>query len=261
MTNALHDNGKILVDVRDIGKNFGHYIAVSNLTFRLHAGHSIAFLGANGGGKTTSLRMLAGLLPCDVGDGDVMGRSIRSKGYRTAASAYMPQKINLYGDLSVIENLRFRAELFGQAWRPVVAEALQRFHLHDVQMQKVKFLSEGWARRVQLAATLMTSPELVLLDEPTAGLDPLARAEVWGWIAAMSKAGAGVIVSTHDVDEAAACDQIIIFISGAVKASGSAQSLMQSVPNAKNMTDVIRALASQEAGSDKRRVIDPMVRS
>lgn len=212
-----------VIETYGLGRAFGARVGVAGVNLALAAGQTLALVGANGGGKTTTLRMLAGLLRPDRGRATVLGQDLRSTGRRIAArAAYMSQRIALYPDLSVGENLRFRAALRGlphprDAWR----ETASRFGLDPWLERRCAVLSEGWARRVQLAATLLGAPPLVLLDEPTAGLDPVARAVVWDEVAAIARDGAAVVVSTHDVPEAASCGEVLILLDGTVAAQGA----------------------------------------
>jgi ABC-2 type transport system ATP-binding protein len=214
---------ELLVAVYNISKCFGRTTAVASGTLTLWSGEICGFVGANGAGKTTTLRMLAGILKPDGGGGHVLGFDVR----RDAAEirervGYMSQRLSLYAELSVFENLRFRAEVYGlRNPRAAVEAAIGEFGLVTWAHRPAGSLSGGWARRLQFAASLLHSPHLVLLDEPTAGLDAAGRQEVWRRVEALAAAGAGVIVCTHDLAEAERCSHAAVFANGQVVATGS----------------------------------------
>ena len=200
-----------LVSVRGLGKQFGGCSVIAGVDLDVARGDIVGLVGANGGGKTTTLRMLAGLVTPSNGTGRVLGADIR----RGPASArhsigYMGQALALYTDLSVAENLRFRAALYGCDPAGVAA----RYGLEPVLGQRVETLSGGWARRVQFAATLIGDPALLLLDEPTAGLDVVTRRDIWGWLGDLAAAGHGIVISTHDLVEAERCPAILYYSGG-----------------------------------------------
>jgi len=172
---------KTLVAVEEVTKRYGHRVAVEKLALTLQAGEVFGLVGANGGGKTTTLRILASILTPDQGHGHVLGFDlVRGAGEIRQHVGYMSQRFSLYADLSVFENLRFRAEVYGLDKPRAAAEAaIDDFELTQYGCSAAKQLSGGWARRLQLAAALIHSPRLILLDEPTAGLDAVSRQEVW----------------------------------------------------------------------------------
>ena len=207
---------ELLVAVHDISKSYGRRTAVAGVTLTLWAGEICGFVGANGAGKTTALRMLAGILKPDGGSGHILGFGLQ----RDAAEirqriGYMSQRLSLYAELSVFENLRFRAAVYGRRNPRAAAEAaMGDFNLLRWAHSPAASLSGGWARRLQLAASLLHAPQLVLLDEPTAGLDAVARQDVWRRIEGLAAAGAGVIVCTHDLAEAERCSHAAFFATG-----------------------------------------------
>ncbi len=205
-----------LVEVVDLKKIFGERTVVEGVTLRVRRGEVVGLVGANGGGKTTTLRMLAGLLRPDAGNGQVLGIPV---GEVTAARrqriGYMSQRLALYSDLTVAENLRFYADVYNLPNREgVVAASVACHRLQTVTATKFGSLSGGWARRVQFAATVLHAPLLLLLDEPTAGLDVATRRAIWGWLAELAAAGHGIVVSTHDLHEAEQCPQVILYHQG-----------------------------------------------
>lgn len=215
--------GEPLVEVDRLGKNFGARSALKDLSLRLWPGQVLGFIGANGGGKTTALRLIAGLLKADTGCGHVLGHDLlRSRSEIRQHIGYMSQHFSLYPDLTVLENLVFRAGLYDLP-RPhnVAIRSVAEFGLEDFSRQRAGRLSGGWARRLQFAAALIHSPRLVLLDEPTAGLDLSQTRETWRRVFALAAAGAGVIISTHDLVEAERCWNVAYFVEGTIRASGS----------------------------------------
>jgi ABC-2 type transport system ATP-binding protein len=215
--------------VEGLAKRFGHRPAVIDVSLDLGAGEVLGFVGPNGAGKTTTLRILAGLLKPDAGSGHVLGCDVVHAGAAVGALVgYMPQRLALYGDLSVAENLRFRAEVYELPDpRKAVAAAIDDFELGPFRGQRASSLSGGWARRLQLAAALIHQPALVLLDEPTAGLDADSRQDVWRRIAALSRRGVSVVINTHDLAEAEQCSRVALFSRGLVLAIGEPQALTE----------------------------------
>ncbi len=205
-----------LIDVTGLGKRYGTRPVVRDVTLRLSPGEIVGLVGANGGGKTTTLRMLAGLLRPDLGSGTVLGDDIRQPGTaRRARIGYMPQRLSLHPELTVAENLRFRADVHGlpDAKGDVVAAAA-RWGLNPVLAMRFERLSGGWGRRVQFAATMLHTPPLLLLDEPTAGLDVVTRADIWRWLIELAGRGHGVVIATHDLTEAERCPMILHYRDG-----------------------------------------------
>jgi ABC-2 type transport system ATP-binding protein len=208
-----------LIDVAGLGKRYGTRTVVQDVTMRVDRGGLIALVGANGGGKTTTLRMLAGLLRPDVGSGRVLGNDVRHpRRAQRASTGYMAQRIALYPELSVMENLQFRAGAQQVPNAPKrIAETLQTYGLQRIAHTRVDQLSGGWARRAQFAATLLHRPALLLLDEPTAGLDVVTRRDIWAWLDILAAAGHGIVISTHDLVEAQRCSTLLFYNDGAVR--------------------------------------------
>jgi ABC-2 type transport system ATP-binding protein len=218
-----------LVDVANLAKNYGARTVVRDVTLRLMPGGIVGLVGANGGGKTTTLRMFAGLLRPDLGSGTVLGDDIRRPGAaRRARIGYMPQRLSLYPELTVAENLRFRAEVHGlpDAKRSVAAAAA-RWGLDPVLVTRFERLSGGWGRRVQFAATMLHAPPLLLLDEPTAGLDVVTRTDIWRWLIELAGRGHSVVIATHDLVEAERCPMILHYQNGLVEGPLAPASLIK----------------------------------
>ena len=224
---ATNRRAPSLIAVAGLGKRYGRHIALADLSLVLRAGEIVGLVGPNGSGKTTALRLLAGLLRPDEGGGVVLGFDLRRGAAEIRAQVgYMAQRLSLYAELSVIENLRFRAEVYGLADACAVAEATATaFDLTRHRSSRAGALSGGWARRLQLAAALVHAPRVVLLDEPTSGLDAAARDDLWRRIGALAAGGAGVVVSTHDSAETARCSRLAAFADGRVAPRAAATAL------------------------------------
>ena len=214
----------LAIDVRGLRKSFGPRAVVQGLDLQVARGQICGFLGANGSGKTTTLRMLCGLLTPDAGQGTCLGLDIRKDAARIRRRVgYMTQRFSFYEDLSVQENLDFVARLYELPDRERRIDAiLERAGLTDRRTQLVGELSGGWKQRLALAACVLHEPELLLLDEPTAGVDPKARREFWDLIHVLANEGITVLVSTHYMDEAERCHRIVYLSGGKLVAEGSA---------------------------------------
>jgi ABC-2 type transport system ATP-binding protein len=213
----------IAIDVEGLTKSFDGRKAVRNLSMRVKRGQIYGFLGPNGSGKTTTIRMLCGLLTPDEGRGTCLGYDIRSEADEIKRHVgYMTQRFSLYQDLSVRENLEFVARLYGVADPTAAARAMiERLGLEDRQGQLAGELSGGWKQRLALGACTLPNPQLLLLDEPTAGVDPKARREFWNEIHALAAHGLTVLVSTHYMDEAERCHEIAYIAYGVLLAHGT----------------------------------------
>ena len=222
----------VLLSVRGVAKRYGRVQAVADATLALAEGEIVGFVGPNGAGKTTTMRIIAGLLRADAGAGEILGMDLYADRQAIGRQVgYMPQKLALYADLSVADNLRFRADIYELAnARAAVEDSIETFGLGDYRKQHAGRLSGGWARRLQLAATLIHKPRLVLLDEPTAGLDAESRHDVWLRIARLARAGAGVIINTHDLGEAEQCTRVALFLEGRILAEGAPDALSRALP-------------------------------
>ncbi len=204
-----------LIDVSGLARRLGPRSLICGVSFTLLPGEVLGLVGANGGGKTTTLRMLAGLLRPDVGDGQILGVPVGSRDRPWSQLGYMAQKTALYPELTVRENLRFRCDAFALPHsNRVIDTCTAAFGLESVVDCRIAHLSGGWSKRVQFAATTLHSPRLLLLDEPTAGLDAVTRGDLWAWIEHLAAAGVGVVVSTHDLAEAERLKRIIVYRDG-----------------------------------------------
>jgi ABC-2 type transport system ATP-binding protein len=199
-----------VIDVRGLSKRFGDRLVVDNFDLKVPRGAIYGFLGPNGSGKTTTIRMVCGLLKPESGEGEVLGFDVLRESMKIKERVgYMTQKFSLYEDLSIRENLEFIARLYGLDRRVErVDQALTDLGLSERQTQLAGKLSGGWKQRLALAACMIHEPELLLLDEPTAGVDPKARRDFWDAIRRYSAQGVTTLVSTHYMDEAVQCDSI-----------------------------------------------------
>ncbi|HJS46134.1 MAG TPA: ABC transporter ATP-binding protein [Rhizomicrobium sp.] len=214
---------EMAIDVKGLTKCFGSKVAVDHVDIAVPRGQVWGFLGPNGSGKTTTIRMLCGLLTADEGEGVCLGLNFRTQAEAIKRQVgYMTQKFSFWEDLSIRENLEFVARLYGVAnARARVEQSLQRLGLEKRQDQLAGQLSGGWKQRMALAACLLHDPQLLLLDEPTAGVDPKARRDFWEQIHALSDQGLTVLVSTHYMDEAERCDRIVYILNGKLVAGGT----------------------------------------
>src|SRR3989338_5811751 len=199
-----------IVDVKGLNKNFFGKPAVINVSLQIKRGEIFGFLGPNGSGKTTNIRMLCGLLTPDAGTGTCLGMDLLTQSQRIKEKiGYMTQAFSLYQDLTIEENLDFSARLYAVKNRAEKIEAvLMDLNLQDRRKQITGTLSGGWKQRLALSCALLHDPELLLLDEPTAGVDPKARREFWDKICKLSERGVSTLVSTHYLDEAMRCNKI-----------------------------------------------------
>ena len=216
-------SSELVIDVKGLTKRFGAKTAVDHVDIAMPKGEVWGFLGPNGSGKTTTIRMLCGLLTVDDGQGTCLGLDIRTQSEAIKRQVgYMTQRFSFWEDLSIRENLEFVARIY-QVRDPGrrVDEALERLGLEQRQIQLAGALSGGWKQRMALAACMLHEPRLLLLDEPTAGVDPKARRDFWEQIHALSDDGLTVLVSTHYMDEAERCDRIVYILNGKLRTVGT----------------------------------------
>ncbi len=213
----------LAIDVKGLTKRFGRKVAVDHIDIAVPQGEVWGFLGPNGSGKTTTIRMLCGLLNADEGEGSCLDLNIRTQSEAIKRQVgYMTQRFSFWEDLSIRENLDFVARLYGLPNRKAeVDKTLERLGLVGRQNQLAGELSGGWKQRLALAACTLHDPKLLLLDEPTAGVDPKARRDFWEQIHTLSDQGLTVLVSTHYMDEAERCDRIVYILNGKLVARGS----------------------------------------
>ena len=220
----------LAIDVRALNKHFGDKHVVKDLSLQVRQGEIYGFLGPNGSGKTTSIRMLCGLLTPDSGEGTCLGFDlIRQTARIKREVGYMTQRFSLWEDLTIRENLEFIARMYGmKERRQAVSEAIDRLGLGSRQHQLAGALSGGWKQRLSLAACMLHKPRLLLLDEPTAGVDPKARRDFWEEIHELAASGISVLVSTHYMDEAERCHRLAYIAYGKLLVTGTADEVVAS---------------------------------
>ena len=216
------------IDVRGLNKSFGEKRVVNDVTLRVQRGEIFGFLGPNGSGKTTTIRLVCGLLTPDSGEGTCLGYDIlRQQNEIKRHVGYMTQKFSFWDDLSIRENLDFIARLYEMRnRRAVVDEAIAGLGLTARATQLAGSLSGGWKQRLALAACMLHKPDLLLLDEPTAGVDPKARREFWDELHRLAARGVSVLVSTHYMDEAERCHKLAYIAYGQLMAQGTAAEII-----------------------------------
>ena len=219
-----------VIEVSGLQRRFGPFLAVKGLDFEVRGGEIFGLLGANGAGKSTTFRMLCGLLPASAGKVRVAGLDMRRSAPRARGRlGYMAQRFSMYGDLSVLENLRFFSSAYGlrgQRQQARIDWALATFELEDVQRERSGDLPLGFKQRLAMAAALLHEPEILFLDEPTSGVDALVRREFWRRINALAESGTTILVTTHFMDEANYCDRLVIMADGEVLAAGTPMELV-----------------------------------
>jgi ABC-2 type transport system ATP-binding protein len=217
-----------VIDVKGLTKRYGNRAVVDDFAIKVSRGQIYGFLGPNGSGKTTTIRMLCGLLTPDAGEGKCLGYNIRTESQQIKRNVgYMTQKFSLYEDLSIAENLDFIARMYQAPNRKkAVDDALERLGLATRRTQLAGALSGGWKQRLALAACLLHQPKLLLLDEPTAGVDPKARREFWDQIHDLAAEGLTFLVSTHYMDEAERCHELAYIAYGRLLTKGTAHEVI-----------------------------------
>lgn len=224
------ERSDVVIDVRGLNKHFGDNHAVRDLALTVQRGEIFGFLGPNGSGKTTSIRMLCGLLTPDSGEGTCLGYDIlRETRQIKRHVGYMTQRFSFWEDLTLRENLNFIARMYGMTGRRQHVDAtLARLGLTARSNQLAGTLSGGWKQRLALAACLLHEPDLLLLDEPTAGVDPKARRDFWDELHTLAAQGITVLVSTHYMDEAERCHKLGYILNGRLLAQGTASEVIAS---------------------------------
>ena len=246
-------NDEPAIDVRGMTKRFGERTVVDHVDLQVHTGQIYGFLGPNGSGKTTFLRMLCGLLRADDGSGFVLGHDVITESEAIKREVgYMTQRFSFWEDLSIQENLDFVARMYGlKNRRAMVRESIARLGLAGRQKQLAGQLSGGWKQRLALAACLIHKPKLLLLDEPTAGVDPKARRDFWEEIHQLSAQGLTFLITTHYMDEAERCHRLAYISFGKLLADGSVDDVIAQVglttwsvsgPDLPHLAEQLRAL-------------------
>ncbi|MCB1528645.1 MAG: ABC transporter ATP-binding protein [Hyphomicrobiaceae bacterium] len=229
MSDQENNSSDIAIQVEGLTKSFGDKVVVRDLSMTVHRGQIYGFLGPNGSGKTTTIRMLCGLLTPDSGRGTCLGYDIlKDSRLIKERVGYMTQRFSLYQDLTIKENLEFVARIYGlRSPTRAARDAIDRLGLNGRENQLAGELSGGWKQRLALGACILPSPDLLLLDEPTAGVDPKARRDFWNEIHALAADGLTVLVSTHYMDEAERCHQIAYLAYGKLLTHGSVEDVIR----------------------------------
>ena len=234
------------IQVAGLTKRFGDFTAVDHITFNVGKGEIFGFLGANGAGKTTAIRMLIGLSRPTGGEGTVAGHDINTEAEKIKKGiGYMSQKFSLYNDLTVKENIRFYGGIYGLSKEKIAektSEILEELHLKEVAKKPVAELPLGWKQRLAFAVSMVHDPEIVFLDEPTGGVDPHVRRQFWETIYQQADAGRTIFVTTHYMDEAEYCDRVSIMVAGKIEALDTPDNLKTQY-SSKTMDDVFLRLA------------------
>lgn len=247
-------NGEYVIEALDLVKKYGDFYAVKNNTFHIKKGEIFGLLGPNGAGKSTSFKMMCGLSTPTKGTAKIMGQDILENPSKARSSlGYMAQKFSLYGDLSVLQNLRFFSGVYGLnifKRKEKIDEIIKIFHFEKYLKHDAKELPLGYKQRLSLACAVMHNPPVLFLDEPTSGVDPITRREFWNHIKALAAKGVTVMVTTHFMDEAEFCDRISLFYRGEAIATGTPTEL-KSLANAKTMEEAFVGLIEKSERSDK----------
>ena len=251
-TPTVHESGKPVIHVKGLMKVFGNFAAVNNISFEVQRGEIFGFLGANGAGKTTAMRILCGLSLPSGGKATVMGYDVRTQSEEIKKHiGYMSQRFSLYEDLKVWENVRLFAGIYGVPEKEIAPRTetmLKRIGLWEEKDSLVCDLPLGWKQRLAFSVAIFHNPQLVFLDEPTGGVDPATRREFWKLIYQAADSGITLFVTTHYMDEAEYCDRISMMVAGEIKALDTPQNLMQKY-HAADMGEVFRTLARGKGNS------------
>lgn len=247
------ENRDKAISVAGLTKRFGSFTAVDHITFDVGRGEIFGFLGANGAGKTTAMRMLCGLSVPTSGTGRVAGYDIISQPEEVKRHiGYMSQKFSLYGELTVKENLRLFSSIYGMSaarFREVSQRLVKDLEMTGMENTLVKDIPVGWKQKLAFVSATMHSPEVVFLDEPTGGVDPVTRRKFWELIYKASSEGITVFVTTHYLDEAEYCNRVSIMVDGKISALDSPSALKEKY-HASTMDEVFRTVAKDAVRTD-----------
>ncbi len=220
----MNDSIPDIVQVRDLVKRFGDFVAVDRVSFSIRKGEIFGFLGPNGAGKSTTIRMLCGIITPTSGSGRVAGYDVLTQSEEIKkAIGYMSQKFSLYEELTPLENIRFYLGVYEvpeRQWPERIDWVLKLTRLQDVSTRLTRELPPGWRQRLALGCALLHRPEILFLDEPTSGVDPIARRRFWDFIGGLAREGVTVFVTTHYMDEALNCGRIVMINEGKIVALG-----------------------------------------
>jgi len=251
------------ISVRELEKKFGNFVAVNKITFSVKKGEIFGFLGANGSGKSTTIRMLCGIIAPTSGQGTVAGYDIMTQPEEIKhAIGYMSQKFSLYEDMTPYENLRFYLGVYSvpqTQWVERINWILQMTRLSAAQNRLTRDLPPGWRQRLALGCSLLHKPEILFLDEPTSGVDPVTRRHFWTFIRQLAREGITIFVTTHYMDEARFCERIVMLNQGNIVAAGSPAEIIAAACPADPRADLNDAFIklmkpSDEAGNNNHAI-------
>ena len=239
-------NKKTVITVKNLYKRFGSFVANDNLNFEVYEGEIFGFLGANGAGKTTAMKILCGLSKPSSGEINVAGFDAYKDTEKIKKSiGYMSQKFSLYEDLTIVENIRFYGGIYGMSVKDIKERTellIQKLELTEIKDNLIKDLPIGWRQKLAFSVAIFHQPKIVFLDEPTGGVDPITRRQFWELIHEAAQDGITVFVTTHYMDEAEYCNRVSIMVDGKIAALDTPDGLMKTY-NAKNMEEVFLKLA------------------
>ena len=243
------------VEIRNLTKRFGDFTAVDNISFNVRRGEIFGFLGANGAGKTTAMRILCGLSRPTSGEGTVAGYDINTQQEKIKRRiGYMSQKFSLYPDLTVRENIRLFGGIYGLKDKEIKEKTDTLLSMLDMRQERDKFagsLPLGWKQKLAFSIAMIHDPEIIFLDEPTGGVDPETRRRFWEMIYDVSEKGTTVFVTTHYMDEAEYCDRVSVMVDGRIAALDSPERLKE-MYRAENMDEVFRTIVGRSGEEDSR---------
>lgn len=239
-------NPEKIISVNNLCKTFGSFTAVNSISFDVYKGEIFGFLGANGAGKTTAMKMLIGISKPSSGEASIAGFDVKKQAEMVKKSiGYMSQKFSMYDDLTIKENITFFGGIYGLSRAQIkekTAKLISELELEEVADKLVSALPLGWKQKLSFSVALLHEPKIVFLDEPTGGVDPITRRQFWEMIYAQANKGTTIFVTTHYMDEAEYCDRVSIMVEGKIEALDSPKNLKKQY-NAASMNDVFLKLA------------------
>lgn len=239
-------DNEIIISVKDLTKEFGDFTAVKGISFDVYQGEIFGFLGANGAGKTTAMKMLIGIINPTSGQANVAGYDVHTQSEMVKKSiGYMSQKFSMYDDLTIKENISFFGGIYGLSRIQIkqkIAQLVEELQLQEVANNLVGSLPLGWKQKLSFSVALLHEPKIVFLDEPTGGVDPITRRQFWEMIYTQAYKGTTIFVTTHYMDEAEYCDRVSIMVDGAIEALDSPKKLKEQF-KVDSMNDVFLKLA------------------